>query len=197
MNRTRWSCLGLAAAALVGLAAGCRHSSPRTRYYTLAVLAPPASAGTRAAPSLGVGPIRLARHLRQAALVRRTSTYELRYCEGHLWAEPTEDAIGRVLAANLALLTGSSRVTRHPWRPSESPERRIALDIDAFELAPDGAAELRGRWEVRDASGALLAAGPIDLRGPADGQIGNLAAALSQALLELSRALAEAACGPQ
>jgi uncharacterized lipoprotein YmbA len=181
------------AAALCALCllSGCARSG-QTRYYTLVALAPAASAAPTAERVLGVGPVRVSRHLREGAMVRRTDAYQLRHCDFDLWAEPVEDGVPRVLAANLGQLTGTRRVARYPWRSAETPERQVAIDLEAFELAADGQAELRARWELRDAAGTLLDSGTTTVREPADGRVDALAAALSRALLGLSRDLAAA-----
>ncbi len=183
--------VGLAAWAAAVLLVGCMKSAP-TRHYTLLPLAPAGAPGAPTAPTLGVGPLRLPQHLRQAALVRRVSDYRVTYGDFDLWADPVEDRVLEVVVENLARLTGAGRVLPYPWRVGEAPDRQFALEITAFELATDGQAELVARWQLRDAHGALLESGVTSHREPAAGDIGALAEALSRALLVLSRELAAA-----
>ena len=190
MHSLRWLDGTMLAGLLAALlAAGCA-SATATRHNTLVPLAPAAPPGMTSERSLGVGPVRLPPYLRQAALVRRSSAYRVAYSDVDVWADPLEESVTDVVAENLARLTGARRVVRHPWRPSDAPERQIALDIRAFELALDGQAELAVRWELRDAHGALLEAGEATRREPANGRTGDLAEALSRALLALSHDLA-------
>jgi uncharacterized lipoprotein YmbA len=191
MKRPCFGGLAVATALLPMILAGCARSG-QTRYYTLAALAPATAAPVAAGPSLGLGPVRASRHLRQAAMVQRTTVFQLRLRDFDLWGEPVEEGIGNAVAANLGQLTGAQRIVRYPWRPTEVPDRHVSLQIEAFELAADGQAELRARWEVRDASGTLVAAGTTTVLEPANGRIDELAAALSRALLTLSRELAAA-----
>lgn len=186
-----WRASGAVVAALAAalLAAGCA-SATATRHNTLVPLAQTAPPGVISERSLGVGPVRLPPYLRPASLVRRTSAYRVAYSDVDVWADPLEESVTEVVAENLARLTGAHRVGRHPWRPSDAPERQLVLDIRAFELAQDGQAELAVRWELRDAHGALLEAGEAAQRQPANGQTRDLAEALSRALLALSRDLA-------
>jgi len=190
MNGRRWLGIGTATVCLLCLLAGCLRA-PGARYYTLAALAP-APTGATTEATLGVGPVRVSRHLRQPAMIRRTSAFEVRHCEFDLWADPLEEDIPTVIADNLARLTGAGRVLRSPWPAAETPKRQISLAVEACELNPDGQAELRVRWEVRDPAGTLLDGATATLREPAEGDIGQLAAAVSRALLTLSRDLAAA-----
>lgn len=178
------------AAGLLCLMAAC-VGTPGARYYTLAVLAPP-PAGARTDLTLGVGAVRVARHLRQPAMIRRTSAYELRHCEFDLWAEPLEDSIASVTAENLARLTAARRVLLSPWSAADAPERQLTLTVEACELNPKGQAELRLRWELRDAAGTLIEAASTNLCEPAGDDIANLAPALSRALLTFARNLTPA-----
>ncbi len=182
----------LVGCAVALLLAGCMKSAP-TRHYTLLALAPPRAAGPTSDCSLGVGPLRLPQHLRQAALVRRTGPYRVTYGDFDIWADPVEDQVVEVLIENLARLSGAPRVLRHPWRVGEAPDRQFSLEITAFELAAAGQAELAARWELRDAHGVRLDSGAGVWREPAAGQIETLAEALSRALLSLSQDLAAAA----
>ena len=192
MNRLqRASIVGVAALGVALWLTGCMTSAP-THHYTLTALAPPPPPGLETERTLGVGPLRLPLHLRQSALVRRTSAYRVTYGDFDLWADPVEDGVTEILMENLARLTGARRVVRHPWRPNEAPDRQLALEITAFELAADGQAELTARWEIRDAHGSLLESGETSRSESAGGQLDALAEALSRALLALSRDLAAA-----
>ena len=183
--------VGVAALAAALLLAGCMKSAP-TRHYTLLALAPAPTPGRATEHTLGIGPLRLPQHLRQAALVRRVSAYRVTYGDFDIWADPLEDRLVEVLMENLGRLTGARRVLRYPWRVGEAPDRQISLEITAFELAQDGRAELAARWEIRDAHGTLLEAGETSQREPANGEIGALAEALSRAVLGLSQDLSAA-----
>ena len=169
MNRIpRAAGVGLAVCAAVLLLAGCMTSAP-TRHYTLLALAPASTPGATTARTVGVGPLRLPQHLRQAALVRRVNEYRVTYGDFDLWADPVEDRVLEVLVENLARLTGARRVLPYPWRVGEAPDRQLSLEVTAFELAADGQAELVARWELRDAHGALLESGVTSRREPAQG----------------------------
>lgn len=174
------------------LLAGCLTSAP-TRHYTLQPLAPTGTPTGTLTRTLGVGPLRLPQHLRQAALVRRVSDYRVTYGDFDLWADPLEDRLAEVLVENLARLTGARRVLRFPWRVDEVPDRQISLEITSCEMTPEGDAELSVHWDLRDGRGVLLESGDTSRREPARGEMEALAEALSRALLALSRDLAAAA----
>ncbi|MCK5448611.1 MAG: membrane integrity-associated transporter subunit PqiC, partial [Gemmatimonadetes bacterium] len=82
---------------------------------------------------------------------------ELRYMETERWGEPLEEAFLYALGVNLGVLLGTDEVILHPWYATEKPEFAVMVDVVRFERDQQGAAHLVVRWELRDASGAIVA----------------------------------------
>ena len=82
------------------LLAAC-GTSPPVHYYSLE---PSAGFETRDGPGaamIGMGPLRLPDYLKRTRIVTRGPGNEIRVHEEARWAEPPNDAIHRVLAANV------------------------------------------------------------------------------------------------
>ncbi len=145
--------------------------------------------------SIGLGPIRLPDYLldRREMLTRRNPT-EVAASPIARWAEPLDSAIPRVLGLDLSSQLGQRPVLFYPWYETQEPDFQVAVDFDRFEIDADGNATLVARFEVRGLHGdrRSLFRETHASRPPATGDPAALAAALSQALAELSSEIAVA-----
>lgn len=179
-------------ATLLGSLTGC-GTPPHTDYYLLDALAPAAADATLAGdtdrPVLGVGPVEVAAYLQSREITRRDG-YVQRQRASQRWGEPLDAGITRVLARNLAALTGSDRVVIFPWQQRQRPEQTVSVQV--LELSPvEGELSLVASWTINRAQDSRSRLGTW--RTPlASEQPGALAQATSALLLELSKDIAAA-----
>lgn len=177
--------------ALSLIAAGCAGHNPPTRYYLLQ----PASFDARAecgASRLGVGPVVLQRYLNRDEIITGFGDGELRLAEFEHWAEPLQDNVTQVLAANLGRLTGARQALVYPWPRTRLVDVQVEVDISRFHAEADGGVTLQARWSLYRED-TLLRTGQSDIRLP--GGAGDYRAIVmrqSEALAALSREIAAA-----
>jgi uncharacterized lipoprotein YmbA len=100
--------------------------------------------------------------------------------------------IPRTVADNLRLLLASDRIVAYPRSAPFALDYRVIVEIERFDADLDGDAVLRARWSIYPADrGDALAVERSDLQRPvASSSYSKLAAAHSELLAELSRAIA-------
>src|SRR5262249_32438929 len=141
-----------------------------------------------------VGPVSIPASVDQPQLVIQTSPNSVRPDEFNRWGSPLQDQIGRIVAADLATLLGTPRVTATPL-PHFDAAYRVAIDVQRFESVPGKAATMEAVWVVYPTggqstighSGHTLADEPV--AGPG---MDALVAAHSRALAVLSADIAAA-----
>jgi uncharacterized protein len=177
------------------LAGACVATSPAMRFFLLSPLETRASS----APALGeiqvvVGPLQLPGYLDRPQLVVRQPDGQLSLREFDRWAEPLEAHLTSTVTANLVHLTGSPRIVAWPLPGRASADRRILGRVIRFDADSSGLAVLEVQWAITDGSGEPLVPVRIDTyRAQASGtEPAALVAALSEALAQFSRQLAEA-----
>jgi uncharacterized lipoprotein YmbA len=157
MNRThplfRSMLCQLAAAAVV---AGCANSRP-ARFYTLSpVLSAPAGNSDRTGGTgmvLEIGPIEVPAYLERPQIVTRTGANELHVEDFHLWAEPIDRNIARVIAENLSAELATDLVEPFPAGRSAPVDYRIKIEIVRFDASQTGEVMLVARWRILDGQG--------------------------------------------
>ena len=115
---TRLSPASLILAALTLAVAGC-SSTPATRFYSLASIAPAAPESPRPAGqglAVAVGTVTLPAYLDRPQVVTRPGVYAVHLAEFDRWSEPLQDMVPRVIAENLSVLLGSDQVYLSPRR---------------------------------------------------------------------------------
>lgn len=178
------------------LLAGCVHSSPPSRFYTLQADVPAADAGTVEIGNgwVGVGPIGLPSYLDRPQIVTRGEGHRLMVHEFDRWAEPLKARVLTVLMENVVMLSDSKRVTPYPWPAEFRPDRRVAGEIAAFGAAPSGEVVLRVRWVVQapgKAEEAAVQTGEYR-EDAAPGDFDAMVGAMSKALARWSQDIATA-----
>jgi len=146
------------------LAGGCATTSPPARFYqipSLIDLGHPVEVQPEA-PSIGVGPLRLAQYLDRPQLVQGTADGELRVAEFERWAGSLAEELMRVISANLAVQLGSEGIYAYPWPRAVHPDYRLQLEVDRFHPAADRL-QLQVRWTLSDGSDTRLLASRIQV----------------------------------
>ncbi len=175
--------------ALAAAAAGC--ASPRSSFYTLNATASPRPAAADYAVS--VGPVSVPSTVDRPQIVLRVAPHEVAVDQFHRWASPLPEAIGRVVAEDLAALLGTPHVTVFPGRTPAAARYRVLVDVIRFDSAPGEAATLDAAWTVRTTPDGAARAGRTMSAEPVPGrEFAALAAAHSRALGRLSADVADA-----
>ena len=147
------------------------------------------------APGVGLGRMKIPAYLLDASLAVRKGTNEIDYIRGTLWAERLDNAIPRVLAANLSSLLPMDQIRLPVWR-SEDVGAEIYVTIEQFDVTTTGQGILIARWRIlASSSGKNLRTGESNLShaGPSpEANPAGAVATLSELLAELSRQLAHA-----
>lgn len=192
--RSRRPILVLAAALLLASCAG----TPETHFYVLSSVpaAPAASAagGTPARRVIAIGPVTLPDYLNQPGIVTRGGPNRIYVASFHQWAGSLPAMATRVLIQDVAARLPEDRVVAFDSGSSRRPDLRVAVEIAQFDVDEAGHAVVAARFEI-DAPAASAGSSAHDAlaRAQAAGSsYDDRAAALSQALAQLSDEIAQA-----
>lgn len=165
--------------------AACGSTSP-SRFFALAALEP-GSEPARGSAVVQLDGVSVAEYLERPQLVRRASAVELEVDEFHRWAEPLDEALTRVLDADLRQLLGSNAAG------PQAPVLRLTCRVTRFERDAEGSAVLEAHWSLVPISfegqgrrGTWMQQQPLERPGDP----GELAASLDGLVHEFARALA-------
>lgn len=179
----------LAAALLTLALAACGATSPEIRYFTLASEAVASAAAP--AYSIEVGPVTIPDLVDRPHFVLRAGPSTVDIVETARWAAPLESEIPRVIADQLARLLGA-RAWSSMQRASGTPDYRVLIDIQRFEMSAQEGALVQALWTVRPQGGGAPVSGRSLVTEPAGAGYQNLAAAHSRALAAVSGEIAAA-----
>lgn len=145
----------MAALGLLAILAGCA-GTPAPTYYTLDQGAPDFQ-GQRPKglmPSIVITQISLPDLIDRPQLVIRTADNQVRVSELQRWAEPLRRQIPRVLADDLGVLLGSSRVASVPFDGQGfNADFRLLLDIQHLEAKAGEGATVDVIWRLEPRKG--------------------------------------------
>ncbi len=185
-------------AVLVSLAA-CTILTPipdHSRYFLLTPIATAQNAIDQNDTSglvLGLGPIKFPQYLERSEIATRIAPNQVRFLNDDHWAEPLKDNFTHVLSQNLTTLLGTQQIIQFPWYSSTHVDYQIAITVDRFECGTDGESGLAARWSIDNpVDGHILQGRHSDLKASCGADTDQGVAALSQALGDLSRQIAEA-----
>lgn len=184
--------------ALLTTLAGCAAQSPKTHYYSLSVEEPPAPAGEASPASttpvtrVSVTRVGIPALVDRPQIVSGTAANSVDISDFHRWAEPLQEAIGRVVAGDLARRLGPGYVVGKSVLPGMPPDVRVALDVQRFEATLGTGVAVEALWTVRaGTSEARVGRSRIEEPAADDGYAG-VAAAYSRALAAVSHDIAAA-----
>ncbi|MCF8109346.1 MAG: PqiC family protein, partial [Desulfohalobiaceae bacterium] len=143
---------------------------------------------------VSLGPVQIPSYLDRPQMITRTAPNRLHLQSFHHWAEPIQETITRVLVQNLAGRLQAAKVVAFPDRFHQSPDFRILVEILRFEpIQSHGRVILKAQWSVREANGGHILCDRTSLftHTLPDDSPEAIAAAMSQALSDLSTALAQ------
>lgn len=168
-------------------------SSPAVNYYALDPVGDYVAKDDEDSPILVLGPFRMPEYLNRSQFVTRGSGAEIIVDDVNRWAEPLEDAIHRVLASNVDVLSESLIVIAYPSAALATAAYRLVGRIDTFIADSDGRVVMRVQWGIADHDGtALLSArrDRFESQAAKPGDPGSIARAMSDVLSQYSREIA-------
>lgn len=173
----------------LALLSGC-GSSPRSDYYMLTADAE-GGVPDDSRLALGVGPVSVPEYLKTRQIVMNRDDHLLELAEYDRWAEPLDAGVSRVVAVNLAVLMGTTKVQIFPWRRDAVPEWAVRINVIQF-AAQGKDATLVAEWAItRPGKGESGARGINRLNTVLKGgEAEHVAGAYSELLLELSKIIA-------
>jgi len=175
--------------AIAALAAGCA-SSP-SKFYTLNSTAI-GDGKSEAQYAVAVGPVTIPAEVDRPQFTVQVAPNRVAIDEFNRWAEPLNENIAHVVAADLSKLLGTPRVAAVPLANFD-PSYHVTIDIQQFESVPGKSAQLEAVWVVHKAAGSMTLSGRtlVDERVSGSG-FEALAAAHSRALAKMSADIAAA-----
>jgi len=125
-------------------------SSPPVRYFSLEPSALNYSGDEQGGILVGLGPLRMPDYLKRPQISTRISGTEVMVDEFARWAEPADQAVHRVVAANVdAELQGVVAVA-YPYIDSVDLDYWVLGRIDRFNSDASGSVLLLVQWAVFD-----------------------------------------------
>ncbi len=140
--------------------AGCASSGPPAQRYTLpSSPAPDTAEAVSSTPdrTLVIESLELASYLDNEGIVLQRDDIRLHQASSHLWAEDLGRQLARGLRQRLTERLPDTRVLG----ASDEASLSLRIEVDQFQGRYDGLAVAGGRWQLRDASGTLLAVEPF------------------------------------
>jgi len=175
-------------ACLAVLAAGC--ASAPSKFYTLNATAK--AEGTPAAQySVAVGPVAVPAAVDRPQFTVQVSPNRVALDEFNRWAEPLNDTVAQVVAANLSALLGTPRVTSSALA-NFNADYQVSLNLQRFESVPGKSVTVAAIWVVKPAHGVAISGQTVAEEPVTDSSYDALAAAHSQALAKVSGEIAAA-----
>ena len=192
---------GIVACCLLALSlCGCFGTSEPSRFYTLSSLAGRQTAtgdqaGNRTV--VAIGPISVPGYLDREEIVTRTGQNEVRVNEFQRWAGTLEGNLSRSVVENISALLPPDRYAVIRWDATSQRERpiayRAAVDVNRFEAGPGGAVSLDADWSLYGKDKKLALSRNSVISGKVSGNdFADLVAAMSRAVMDLSREIASA-----
>jgi uncharacterized lipoprotein YmbA len=148
---------------------------------------------TAAKPAIAIARPSLPPYLDRAELITRLPDGRVALHESHLWSEPLDSAISRVLADNLRRLTGSTNIQPAANFIARDYTALVEVRIERFDPAPDGSLLFQCTWKLQPVGGgdtspkAFRTSIPIDPASP--DPFSSRIKAMNEALARLAKTL--------
>lgn len=124
----------------------CLSTSPPARFFGLLPMTGSTSASETSQTMIGVGPFSLPEYLQRPQIVTRGSGNEFIVHEYDRWAERLDDAIPRILASNIDVLSPTLAAIAMPYRAEIATDYRLVGRILRFDTDASGLAVLEIHW---------------------------------------------------
>jgi uncharacterized lipoprotein YmbA len=138
--------------AILMLVASCGRSTP-VKYYKLDSPNVIYASDAEESLVLGLGPLRIPEYLERNRIVVRGENSEMLVDDFSRWAEPLDDAIYRVLAANVDSHLDGVMAVSFPYNSMIDHDYQLLGRIDMFESDKVGNTVLLVHWGIIDIDG--------------------------------------------
>ena len=181
---------------IVGMTAGCMNldsaSSGKAKFYALEPSTPDSEMHPVNGLSdikIGIGPVSIPPYLNRPQIVTRVGPHEISVSEFHLWAEPLQTNILRVLGENMAEATGSDQVVTFPWKQSYPTDYQITVSVIQFDATKGANLTLKANWVIygNDGREQLLSRRFDASRSLAEEGYSRMVGEMSRILADLSK----------
>jgi uncharacterized protein len=171
--------------------AGC--ASRQADFYTLSTEAPADSTRPVATFKVVVGAATVPELIDRPQIVVRGGANQVDIDEFARWAEPLKSQIPRVIAADLAQLLNSQRVSVYPVAGDAASAYRVRANVERFDAQPGEAVTVDVTWTVSPPGKGAPLSGRSTVREQVTGTgYGPLVTAWSRAFATVSRDIAAA-----
>jgi uncharacterized protein len=183
--------------ALISVVAGCMSGRARQIYVLSdAVDAPPDNKAAMGRTQLQLERVLVPDYLDTTDILLRVGEHELHASSSGRWGERLSLGIMHALWADLAIRLPQDGITLA--RPAERSARQILVNVDAFDVWPNGHCVLAANWSILDTDRTVvLATGrgtfivpPDRSAKPSDGAV---VSAMADALRQLAESIARSA----
>ena len=183
--------IALRVSAAFAVALACACASPMSSFYTL-----DSTATSDGAPAtqyaVVVGTVTIPAAVSHPQFTLQLSANQVEIDEYHRWAAPLDEAIGRVVARDLAALLGTPNVASGSVG-NFTPAYRVTIDVQRFQSTLGTSALVDALWTVSKTGGGPPRSGrSIAQEAVSGSDYDALAAAHSRALAKLSADIASA-----
>ncbi len=187
----RFLCYATALALAMTLS-GCGTSSP-VRYFNLEPIDYGSTSSAEQRHIVGLGPLDLPGYLARPQIVTRGTNAEIIIDDFRRWAEPVDESIHRIVAANVESLVDEVTVVSYPYHTMAQPEYRIYGDVVRFDADASGEAVLVVQWGIAAADRTVVtppqrARYGAQASNPAD--MGAVVTAMNEVIAAFSRDIA-------
>ncbi len=176
----------------VAVLAGCAHSSPPERFYSLSAGLPAAVAPSAARAPLyfELAAVAVPQQVNRSQLVVTVDEGRVELLEQQRWAAPLSSEISQALSLGITSELGAVDVYRTA-APDAAPVYRISASIQRFESTPGKSALIDAVWSVRRAGQAKVLACRTVAEEPAENSYDAVVAAHRRAMSRLSAAVSK------
>jgi uncharacterized protein len=175
----------------VAILLGC--ATKKSDFYTLSAETPRESVRPANMMTVAVGAVTVPEIVDRPQIVVRAGANQVNINEFARWAEPLKSQIPRVVAADLAQVLNSPRVSAYPVTGDPAAAFRVRIDVQRFDATLGDAVTVDALWSVSPPGKSSPLTGRATVREPcSSGDYDALVAAYSRALAALSRDIAAA-----
>ena len=178
-------------------------SSPDSRLYLMKSANGPVISQTSSNVSVQVGPIVMPEYLKRPEIVYRSNAHDINVNEYDRWAESLERNMTSVITSNLATHLGTDQAFDYYANFSITPDYVVRLNVNEFSRVSRDTVSLSVSWELVNKSSRqdklYLENIKTTIRysedDKDDANVGNVIAAMNEALNELSLTIANKIIG--
>ena len=133
----------------------CGSQPVKDQYYSLVLAADDTPAPVtveKPTKQIIVGPIQLARYLTQPGLAMQTGASQILVANHHFWAEPLDEAIGKVLVRDISQQVNAVAVDRAGGRWTQNGDCQLRVEFDKFHATENSQVVTTGRYWIHESN---------------------------------------------